>query len=91
MQAAQYKGNITIQGTSDLALRWYCCCLQNLQGPLPNFGAEVANTFSELRISNTSLLQCEASHLAVYRDGLNGKTLRAGSSKAIGSENLTGC
>lgn len=46
---------------------------------------------SLLRISNTSLQQCDASHLAVYTSGLVNKQLRAGSSDSIGADNQTGC
>ena len=46
---------------------------------------------STLRITNTSLQQCNASHLAVYKDGMIGTTVRAGSSSDIGTDNLTGC
>ena len=46
---------------------------------------------SVLRIENTSLRQCDASNLAVYKDSLQDTTLLAGSSKVIGTDNLTGC
>ena len=65
--------------------------LQGLSGTIPNAGTEVANAFSELSITNTSLQQCDASHLAVYKHGLTDTVLKAGSSTVIGADNLTGC
>ena len=44
---------------------------------------------SLLRASNTSLQQCDASHLAVYKPGLEGTTTKAGGS--FGTDNATGC
>ena len=46
---------------------------------------------SELHISNTSLQQCDATHLAVYREGLEDTTLRVGGSTSLGPDNATGC
>ena len=46
---------------------------------------------SVLRMDNTSLRQCGASNLAVYKGGLQDTTLWAGSSEVIGTDNLTGC
>ena len=72
------------------------CCLdvavlKGLRGQLPDFGYTVASKISTLRISNTSLQQCDATLLAVYKDGLVSGTLRAGSSSDIGTDNTTGC
>lgn len=64
---------------------------QALYGTIPSFGQEIAAGMSELRISNTSLRQCDVSHLAVYGGFLEDGIAEYGSSSSIGSDNLTGC
>ena len=64
---------------------------QGLSGVLPNFGYAIASKMSTLRISNTSLQQCDASQLAVYEPGLTDTTVKAGSSSQIPSDKMTGC
>lgn len=90
--AAQLMFMLSFRTTPGQAcVRSNCFCFQGLVGPLPSFTPTLAVTFTELRVSNTSLQQCDASHLAVDRGGLTGTTLRAGSSSSIGADNLTGC
>ncbi|KAL3134262.1 hypothetical protein ABBQ38_006526 [Trebouxia sp. C0009 RCD-2024] len=64
---------------------------EELGGRLPDMHRAIATKMSMLRISNTSLEQCSAAHLAVYQDGLIDTTLKAGSSDHIGTDNFTGC
>ena len=74
--------------TSECMLSPLQCCDQGLVGKLPDFGLDIAAKMSVLRIDNTSLQQCNATSLAVYKDGLRDTTLRVDSSKA---DNTTGC
>ena len=64
---------------------------QDLTGALPSVTEDSASKIVELRMSNTSLHQCDASQLAVWKEGLAGTTLRAGKTRDIGTDIVTGC
>ena len=64
--------------------------LQGLTGKLPAMGKDTASKMSVIRMTNTSLQQCDATHLAVYKDGLRDTSVDAGSN-VIGTDNSTDC
>ena len=82
-------GSLTCLGGRSRILQGFV--LQDLVGPIPEFTRESATKMSELRLSNTSIQQCGASHLSVYKEGLKGTTVRAGPSSDMGTDNATGC
>lgn len=75
--------------TSDRDNSW--CHVQDLVGRLPDFTKESAAKLVELRMSNTSLQQCDATHLAVHKPGLQSTVIGAGSSDTIAADNVTEC
>lgn len=65
--------------------------VQGLKGSFPAVSPTASAKMSELRISDTDLQQCSASHVAALTDHRDATMWHAGSSSQMASDNVTGC
>lgn len=59
----------TIQGCALCQLACVCACVQGLVGRIPNLGGQICSKMSSLSLQDTSLMQCNATHLSALQDG----------------------
>ena len=65
--------------------------MQGLTGTFPASSTMVSAKISEVRLANTSLRQCSASHVAALQDVQGPAIVHAGSSSHMAPDNDTDC
>ncbi len=55
------------EGSASRAINAWTVLLQGLVGSIPNLGSQISSKITSVSLQNTSLVQCNASHLAALR------------------------